>query len=132
MDIQYDLDKLISTYIKYGNIVVGVDFDDTLLSSDSDDKYSVNRCSEVVELVNLIEEYSTLCLWTVANDQSTMYKIFIAREVFNIKFDYINDSPLKWDGNPDKKHFNILLDDKAGLNYTMEVLRGFLKQVKLL
>ena len=52
------VDKTLEAYEKHGNIIVGVDFDDTILPSDNMDEESVDRCNEVVaQLKDLIYKY---------------------------------------------------------------------------
>jgi hypothetical protein len=43
--------------------------------------------------------------------------------------DYINESPIKYDDTV-KPYFNLLLDDKAGLNEAFDRLIGFNEYIK--
>ena len=103
--MRFETEKLIKIYKEHGSIVVGLDFDDTVYPL-RDDDYIVERCEVVRELIKQIRHKVTLCLWTVAADWSMKYKLTIIREVYNIKPDYINCSPL---AEPDirKPFFNI-------------------------
>ena len=117
------LNQLIDVYEKHGKIIIGVDFDDTVFPFNKS-VANINRCNEVVEIVRDLKPYSIICLWSVADAQSLVYKEHIM-DLYGIKPDYVNDSPLnKW-GDSKKVYFNIQLDDKAGLNETLQVLKNF-------
>lgn len=117
------LNQLIEVYEKHGKIIIGVDFDDTVFPFNKS-VANINRCNEVVEIVRDLKPYSIICLWSVADAQSLIYKEHIM-DLYGIKPDYVNDSPLnKW-GESKKVYFNIQLDDKAGLNETLQVLKNF-------
>ena len=124
--MSYELTKLLVAEKKYGKIVVGVDFDDTIFPLDHN-PYNVNRCSKVRSLVLQLQTQNraNLCLWTVAEDWSMMYKKHISKE-YGIKFNYFNESPIVHGTDIRKPHFNILLDDKAGLNETIKILEEFI------
>ena len=123
--MKHELKKLLAAEKKYGKIVVGVDFDDTIFPWDKN-PYSVIRCARVRKLIIKLQEQKRahLCLWTVAEEWSMVYKKHISKS-YGIKFDYFNESPIFKDADIRKPHFNILLDDKAGLNETINILEAF-------
>jgi hypothetical protein len=117
------LNQLIDVYEKHGKIIIGVDFDDTVFPFNKS-VANINRCNEVVEIVRDLKPYSIICLWSVADAKSLVYKEHIM-DLYGIKPDYVNDSPLNNWGDSKKVYFNIQLDDKAGLNETLQVLKNF-------
>jgi len=121
--MNYDLKKLLDAEKKYGKIIVGLDFDNTIFPLE-DDPYVIERCQIVRETIKSIQDRAQICLWTVAADWSIRYKIHIT-ENYGINVDYINESPIDFGAEIRKPHFNILLDDKAGLNETIETLKAF-------
>ena len=121
------LEKLLEVYKEHGNIIVGVDFDDTVFPLTTDEDV-VFRSRRVVKILKLIKEYSTLCLWTVADEQSLLYKIEIMA-MYGIPVDYVNTSPIT-PANSQKPLFNVLLDDKAGLEEVLDVLIKFKDKVE--
>lgn len=123
--MEYEVNKLLKAEQKYGKIIIGLDFDDTIFPYD-DDPYVINRCKVVRDLIKRVQYRSTICLWTVAADWSIKYKTHITKE-YGIRVDYINESPIDFGQEVRKAHFNILLDDKAGLNETMEILKKFIE-----
>lgn len=116
--------KLNEVYTQHGKIIIGVDFDDTIFPLNS--KYE-DICSNVRLLLREAKVYSTICLYTVADEQSIKYKVELMR-LWGIEPDYINESPIKL-GNGVKPYFNLLLDDKAGLHQAFEVLKQFNNQL---
>ncbi len=129
------LNKLIKAYSEHGNIVIGVDFDDTIFpytqyGDTVANAASSERAKRVRDLLIDLKPYSIQCLWTVANEWSLIYKKFICQNYYKMYFDYYNESPITPDPTVRKPHFNVLLDDCAGLDSVIETLREFLKYVK--
>ncbi len=117
---EYLINKLINIYDTHGNIVVGVDFDDTIFSSvEATEKI----CDRTVEVLIEAQPYIVVCLYSVADKQSLRYKEEIMK-CMGIEPEYINKSPLDIEGIS-KPFFNLLLDDKAGLSEALDVLEGF-------
>lgn len=102
----------------HDKIIVGVDFDDTIFSLSSD-VYIEKRCKEVRELIKRIKSFSIICLYTIADSQSLQYKLALMEE-WGIFPDYVNCSPVVL--SEDKPYFNVLLDDKAGIEQVIEEL----------
>lgn len=121
-----EVEKLLNVYRTHGKIIVGLDFDDTIFPLDDSQE---EICRRVRTLIELLKDHITICLYTVADNQAIKYKLALMK-FWDISPDFINESPIKL-GNGDKPYFNILLDDKAGLPYTYELLREFKKQIKI-
>lgn len=122
--------KTIEAYNKHNTIIVGVDFDDTIFPFN---KEAEERCREVRELLlKLKEQYHvTLCLFSVADKQSLVYKSYIM-EQWGLKPQYINESPVKKWGDCTKPYFNIYIDDKSGINEMIGILRILTSKTKKL
>jgi hypothetical protein len=126
--MKHEVNKLIETYKQHGKIVVGVDFDDTVFPY-TNSKFIEDRCKKVRELLLEIKEMISICLYTVSDEQTLKYKHHIMIQ-YGLDPDFINDSPVSpWKGSK-KLFFNILLDDKAGLNETIEILTEFKNYIK--
>ena len=120
---------LLDVYRNHGNIIIGVDFDDTIFPY----THSVNahvQCLNTRELLQKLQPYATFCLWTVADNESLHYKQFITNIHYKLGFEYFNESPVTFGGSR-KPYFNILLDDKAGLNEAISILQEFLQEVNI-
>lgn len=111
--------RLLEDYKKHGTLVVGVDFDNTIF----DTHKTGGDFTEVISLVKEAQKLGfTLCLFTAeSNINQLIWKFNYARTELGIKFDYINHSPLM-EGTA-KPFFNILLDDRAGLESAYETLK---------
>jgi len=123
------LEQLKKAYTNHGKIIVGVDFDDTVFPFNRTEE-NIERCGKVVKVLKTCRNHITICLFSVADKQSLVYKEHIM-DLYGIKPDYINESPIvKW-GECAKPYFNIQLDDKAGLNEALETMEGFLHYIEM-
>lgn len=102
--------RLLVEYEKYGKLYVAFDFDNTIFDYH-------NNGGDYSQVINLLKECSelgfTLILFT-SNDDVTKHnwmKEYCSH--FSIKVDYVNENPIVL--NTKKPYYNILLDDRAGL-----------------
>lgn len=115
---EWHLNRLKASNDKHGRIIVGVDFDWTLKDHTDILKYY----DDTVALVKRAQSQGNIiCIWT-ANQDPEQVKQELAG--LGLSYDYFNDSPLKYDSR--KAHFNILLDDIAGLGQCAATLSKFL------
>lgn len=115
---QYRLHKLKETSNKFP-LVIGVDFDFTLV--DPLDNYSLYQ--DIVEILHQAKSVGfILCIWTANPDKNLVLNKWLEA---GISWDHYNMSPI----NPDnrKPHFNILLDDSAGLEQSLELLQRLIR-----
>lgn len=127
-----EVEKLLDVYEKHGKIIVGCDFDDTFFMTSElhpDDFHTEPRTEKVRDLLRKAKPIMTLCLYTVSDPVSLLYKKEIMR-LEGLEPDYVNSGPIdnQWDSTG-KPYFNILLDDKAGLNEALSILEEFLSEV---
>lgn len=125
------LNKITEVYNNHKSLIVGVDFDNTVFPFSKNEE-NEERCRKVVNvLLSLKKEMGTgliLCLYSVADEQSLVYKEHIM-DCYGLKPHYINEGPMDHKWKSKKPFFNILLDDKAGLNSTIETLQELLKTI---
>ena len=122
-DMNYRLKKIIRNYNKYGNIVVGVDYDFTLVDSITGEVYQ-----ETLDILRRCQRDGIiLCIWT-ANDCPENVKEVWKNNKLN--YHYFNESPIN--RGCIKPHFNILLDDSSGLNESIILLERFLNYLDCL
>ena len=117
LDHDYRLKKIIRNYEKFSNIVVGVDFDFTLVDAVTNETYQ-----DIVKILKRGQRKEVIyCIWT-ANDNNDYVKSKWLEA--DLEFHYYNESPI----NPGsrKPHFNILLDDSAGLKEALDLFVSFL------
>lgn len=111
-----NLKRLISEYERYKTLIVGFDFDNTVF----DYHENGGDYSEVIDLLRKCKKLNfILCLFTVGDRLDWKYKVCSR---LGITPDYINESPIKFEGGG-KPYFNILLDDRAGLESAYNTLK---------
>lgn len=114
-------ERLVKEYETHGKLVVGFDFDNTVYDCHANGGNYMN----VIKLLQRCKELGfILCLYTAeARPEHLNWKVLYC-EKYGIKPDYVNDSPLLGGvEKTNKPFFNILLDDRAGLEsafYTLE------------
>jgi hypothetical protein len=113
--------RLIEEYEEHGKLVIGFDFDNTIFDCHNNG----GNYSDVISLLKKCKELGfILCLFTAElNPEWINWKIKYC-EHFGIKPDYINESPIM--NGTKKPVFNILLDDRAGLESTFRTLINLL------
>ncbi len=117
--------RLLDDYKRHGNLIVAFDFDNTI--------YDYNQNGwEFRDVISLLKECSemgfTMILFTANEDKEKLdfCKKYCAD--CGIMVDYINESPIM---NTRKPYYNILLDDRAGLEETYKTLRYVVEIIKL-
>lgn len=126
-DVEYTIADLISRFMKFGSIVIAVDFDDTLF-----DFYK--RGIDFTPVHDLIKEAKALgnkiVIYTARNEKFFCDIEKYCKEV-GIEYDAINKDVLELT-NPTcgKIYYNILLDDKAGLGQAFFILKETIKRIK--
>ena len=116
--------RLREDYEKHKNLIVAFDFDNTIYDYHS--KGGDYSC-----VINLLQECAvlgfTMVLFT-ANEEEE--KLNFCKKYCNdnkIRIDYINESPVL---NTRKPYYNILLDDRAGLEEAYFTLKEVVDYIK--
>ena len=124
---QFAADRLISEYAAHKNIIIGVDFDDTIDDS-VHNRGNTSIPYIVYVLGKLQKEYNcTLCVWTANQNKD---KVVNRWNELGLRIDYYNESPLSKKFPGPKPYFNVLLDDRAGLDssfWQVETLLRYLE-----
>lgn len=127
------LKRLVEEYKKYETIYIAFDFDNTIWKHDEyKNQYEDNHDAVHWDVVNMLKKARELgmklCLWTSCyNDEEEQLKADLCK-AWGIDPDYINWSPLS--PKAKKPHFNLLLDDRAGLESGYNVLRRLICMAK--
>ena len=123
--------KVKKSYEEYGTIILGVDFDNTIFPLEESEEIT-DRCNEVLQtIIDLRKKFKkniAICLYSIGDEASIKYKCEIMK-LRKIAPDYVNSSPLDSKFNCRKPYFDILLDDKSGLNETLEVTKQLLVEL---
>lgn len=117
--------KLVNTYMEHGDLIIAYDFDDTIKPFNPEDS-----CDTVINLIKRCQKLGfTTYLWTCREGSRLQQAI----EYCNSKGlypTYINRMPGVLYAEGRKPYCNILLDDKAGLDSTVETLTNVLNIIE--
>lgn len=109
-------DRLFTEWKTHGSIIIGVDFDDTIYDCHSNGfvfPYTISTIQRAQALG------ATLCVWTANGNRELVDRIW---NKANIAYDCYNRSPVVFHKNQVKPYFNLLLDDRAGLESALCIL----------
>jgi hypothetical protein len=127
-EIDNCVDRLYKEYLKYPKLIIACDHDDTVFDFHK-------KGHSYPRMVNLLKECAELGFYIVvytASDKSRWK--FIEdywTDELGIKISTINENPIDLPyGNNGKIYYNILLDDRAGLGFSYEVLNKTVKKIK--
>lgn len=132
---------LIQKYEKFGTLYIGVDFDNTLLPYGSldltnDEDGSICVQQGFLDIVDLLRKCKNLglklCLWSLPTSQENLdWKIEWCKR-YGIEMNYVNESPLLTEFSKvfKKPHFNLLLDDVAGLESGYSILHNICRYIE--
>ena len=110
--------RLKKEYESHGKLVVGFDFDNTIFDVHNNGR----NYSAIITLLQECKKLGfILCLYTAElREEWLKWKIDYCKH-FGIEPDYVNESPLL--PGTKKPFFNILLDDRAGLESAYNTLK---------
>lgn len=122
--------RLLEEYKKYGKLIVAFDYDNTIF----DYHNNGGDYSEVINLLNKCYKLGFhLILFTCeTNLQELCIKQMKTAKLLGLDEDfelYTNESPVF--PNSEKPYYNILLDDRAGLEESYEILKYVVDEIKL-
>lgn len=119
-----NIKRLLKEYITYGNIVAGIDFDNTLF-----DFHKTGASHEMVrQLVRDLKEIGCkIVIWTAQKDLPFVENFL--KEI-KIEHDGINVDIIDLGWSTRKPFFSALLDDRAGLESAYRDLELFVYLVK--
>ena len=125
LNTQNTYDRLFDEYKKYSSLVVAFDFDNTV--------YDYHKKGwEFKKLIALLQKLKKigchLIIFTANEDENFVKSYCIENK---IPFDGINENPSFHKSNSRKIYYNILLDDRAGLNESYTLLNKLIKNIKL-
>ena len=118
--------QLKAQFKKHGRLYIAYDFDDTVWATGPYD-----NCRKVPHLIRVWRPYSYLILFTARdNEDLPMITDFLKRK--NIPYDEVGKNTdltsNHYKNNSPKPYFNILLDDKAALPMTYNMLVQLAKE----
>lgn len=120
------VNRLVKEWNTYGQIVVAYDFDNTVYDYHKEG----HDYSEVIELIHELDEAGAYLMVYTARPNTELYKVRNYLKENMIPFDSINKMPDFLPFTENKKlYYNILLDDRAGLESAVNILRKVLTKI---
>lgn len=118
-------ERLLKEYKTYGSLIIAFDFDNTVFDyHNTGDDYT-----DIVELLHTCQNIGmTLVLFTVENKIANLQEKIDYLHNIGIYPKYVNDSPI-FEGSA-KPYYNLLLDDRAGLEEACEILSFVINKIK--
>lgn len=126
--------RLLEEYYRYGKLIVAFDYDNTIYDYHNDG----GNYSEVIELLKDCSKLGfEMILFTCEDDESKIIKKQIECVGMGIgnhieKYDVLLSPFTKSSlfSNSNKVYYNILLDDRAGLEESYEILKYVVDEIK--
>lgn len=117
--------RLLEEYLKYGSLYVAFDFDNTIYDFHNDG----GDYSAVIDILKESSNYGFKMILFSAetNPEKLKWKIEYSKQL-GINVDYINESPVI--PGSAKPYYNILLDDRAGLESAYNSLKFVIDYIK--
>ncbi len=127
------MDRMVDEYKKYPHYIIAVDHDDTIEKWHSDGEHEMVR-RLVRDCKTYLDAY--IIIFTANRDENHVKSFW---KEHSLPFDKINEnSPIaleyfekmKYEKEPRKIYYNVLLDDKAGLSNVYYCLQELIDLVK--
>jgi predicted HAD superfamily phosphohydrolase YqeG len=114
------MDRLYADYKKHGKLIIAFDFDNTVFDyHETGDTYP-----EVISILKDAQAAGHILVLFTANEGSKLQLIRTYLVSLGITPDWVNESPVN--NNTRKPYYNLLLDDRAGLESAYNQLNEFL------
>ena len=115
------INKLVKTWHKHGRIVILVDYDDTLVGHSYINKETCNKVGHEISKAQKLG--ADVILWTCRLKEEISEQIKNIEEEFDFIFTDVNPTKPFREGYSHKPYCNISLDDKAGLEQSLAILK---------
>lgn len=117
------INRLFEEWKMHGRIIIAVDFDDTISPWKFSEKEILN--SNIDSILRKAKSIGAYIVCFTACDEDRHKEIKSRFKSLNIDLDTINQNPIKLPyGNQNKIYANIFLDDRAGLEQSIEILES--------
>ncbi|MDO8609634.1 MAG: HAD family hydrolase [bacterium] len=115
LDLTENVKRLVFDYEKHKNLFIAFDFDNTVF-----DFHKVGDTFPKIErLLRFLKAHDFKLILFTGNEGEKLQEIILYCKEHGYEPDYANESPVM---KTTKPYFNILLDDRAGLNEAYQTL----------
>lgn len=119
--------RLYEEWKQHSKIIIAVDYDDTIFPYKNSNQEQCNRVLDIVKRAAEIGAY--ILMFTSCNKERFKEIIQYCRER-GLKLDSINRNPIELPyGKNSKPYYNILLDDRAGLEESLSILNEVMYKI---
>lgn len=126
VDTENQINRLVKEWREFGKIVIAYDFDNTVFDYHGEG----HDYSEVIDLLKRCRDYGAYFIVFTAAEVARYDSILSYLSDRGIPVDVINDNvpsvPFVLENVGQKVYYNVLLDDRAGLGQSCEVLSSAL------
>lgn len=120
--------RLYEEWTQHGKIIVAVDYDDTIKNWKMNDFETYDK---VLDLVRKVKETGAYIVIFSACEKDRYPEITKFCESHGIQIDSINQNPINLPyGNQNKIYANIFLDDRAGLEESIQILETTMYMIR--
>lgn len=123
LNSDHTYNRLLEEYKKYNSLVVAYDFDNTIY----DYHKKGWQFNDVIQLLKQLKAKGCYLIVFTANEDLDFVQTYC--NDMSIPFDGINENPPFYNSNSKKIYYNILLDDRAGLKESYNVLQKLIKNI---
>lgn len=118
--------RLFEEWKEHGNILIGVDCDDTILPY----RENFTDVQKVIDLIKQCVSTGARIIIYTGSAKERYDEILDYCSLVGIEVDAINENLITPFGDNRKVYANIYLDDRSGLNEAMEILESALYQYR--
>ena len=114
--------RLLDQYKKHDQLIIAYDIDDTVRP------YSCSSCAVVKDLIRMAKKFlNCYFIVTTCNPNIEKFKKYLEDE--GLPYDAINENAPFVNYESNKIYCNLMLDDKAGLNQSIQALQDLMDYV---
>jgi hypothetical protein len=114
-NISESVHRLVKTFKEHRNLFIAFDFDNTVF-----DTHELGDTFPKMEsLLQFLKKEGFMLILFTGNEGIRLKEILVYCKEHGYEPDYVNENPIE---DTRKPFFNILLDDKAGLNEAYQIL----------
>lgn len=115
--------RLLNEWKTHGKIIVAVDFDDTISPWGFKDEFNQKDLQKTINIVKLAREVGAYIVIWSACAPNRFEEIKQYCKTIGLEIDSINDNPIELPYGQHKKiYYNILIDDRGGINEALFIL----------